>query len=138
MSATGNKGKEAGYTLIELLVVAAILAAVFSLLPAMLTSLNFSSERQQAARIIELELRRARLAAMTSGDVKTFLFKEGERILPSGIEILSSSLLEGRPIDAVQFYPNGRASGAKIEIRDGDGSIHIHVDVLTGHIERTS
>lgn len=127
-----------GFSLFELLVVLVLLGVIAGVVaPAtgqFLKKLNF---RQQIAEVLNT-FHYARLMAVAKGKVVKVVFEEPDRLLITG------GVSETRQLDfseevrvrfdpaAIVFYPEGHASYARIEFRQGARQNDFIVDPLTG------
>ncbi|WP_246426084.1 GspH/FimT family pseudopilin [Sphingomonas kyeonggiensis] len=133
----GDDGGTCGFTLVEVLVILAILALMAGIV---FPSVEKAMRRQgfiEAAKRVELGLRTARAAAVTSGepvrfaaafDGQGFRFADRDDRLPEGVTIA----MPGR---GIRFFADGSATGGDIEISDGQLRRRIAIGKVLGTIE---
>jgi general secretion pathway protein H len=128
-SATGSaharviapSGVQRGFTLAELLVVLAILSIVAALLPWTLSRALPQRRLDAAAEILVTELRLAHAKAAMTGQ-------------PLEFQVANATDRHGRPRSSLVLYPDGSASGGRIELRDGANRRVVVVSELTGRV----
>lgn len=140
MSEAGKR--DAGTTLVEALVVVAITAlAALIAFPALEKIVAQTAFRESTAVVIA-ELRVAHAAALHRGRPVEF------RVSPDGDHFgLNNDLTRGFPEgvtlhaaqgSSVAFYPDGSSSGNEFTLSDGTRETRIHVDPVTGILERAA
>ncbi len=124
-----NPGMSRGFTLVELLVVLVILALVMSIATPVLFEANERGRLDGATAQVYDGLRRARSAAVTSGNPVTLDVRQ--LVKDSAIEIISG--LPDAPNTPLIFYPDGSATRARFTFVLGEQRRSLSVDWLTGH-----
>lgn len=136
-----------GFTLIEMLVVFLIIGLILSVASPVLSP-SSSFEMRSAARDLALNLRKARAEAVTKGmsvavvvDTKNKHFRleteEQEHALPEISEILVTTVETEVDGDraGIRFFPDGSATGGKIELTDEKSGYTLSIDWLTGGVQ---
>lgn len=137
----------AGFTLLELLVVLAIVSLLATSLPGRLTQGVDPVRVETAARMIAIDLAKARSVAMGSGrqvlftvDTEAASYRAGVEPavqLPPGSRLaLLTAAQEQRDgaRGAIRFYPDGGATGGQITLSRNGMERKITVDWLSGHV----
>ncbi len=145
MSETGEPQGEGGYTLLELLVVVGLIGIVAALVAANAPSGSGVVKARAAARDIASELRLARgLAIEQNRELDVVLAADGTALtvpgrrgaeMPRGFVASMRPTVGGVPTGSfIRFYPDGSASGARIEIASDSSDVSARVEVywLTG------
>jgi general secretion pathway protein H len=154
--ATHRRGgaREAGFTLLELTVVVAILALAAAVVAPSLNRARPGLAVLAAAHELAASLRAARAAARAANVERVVtLDLDGRRYWAEGVVgpraiaanvAVRLAVPEGERIGnasgRVRFFPDGSASGARVEIDDGRSAASVLVDWLSGdvRIERRS
>jgi general secretion pathway protein H len=132
------RDRQSGFTLIEMMVVLAVLALAAGLVLARGPMRSATLDLRAAARTMAADMRSTRAHAIDDDHALTFTLdpvhddygvKGGARhALPRGI----SSVAPG--VGAVLFRADGSASGGRLALAEGDRTIEIQVDWLTGAV----
>jgi general secretion pathway protein H len=133
-------GAQRGFTLVELLVVLAILTLVATLFPLALNRAlpERRLEAQTQALVTEVEF--AKMSSAMSGTaVELFVDATGHssRTSPSPAETATGSRItdrHGRPRASLVLYPDGSASGGRVELSEGANRRVVVVSELTGRV----
>lgn len=139
---------EAGFTLIELLVVLAVLGFSFGLVLQRGPSRSAALDVRGAAGEVAEALRGARGRAIATNRRVAVTFDLGDgrysvggapaRALPAGLRLslLTSADLTvaGGGAGAIDFLPDGSASGGRVGLAAGESRAWVMVDWLTGRV----
>ena len=147
MIQSSNSKTSSGFSLIELMVVLIILALTAGLvIPRMGAGWRNMEDRDFLQEFVRT-LKRARLIAMSSGDIVEFRISGGERLydlrnppqkpIPPNVDIFADNL----PVDPethdnmILFYPDGSLIGNDVEIVfDHERAFRIYVNPLFGSV----
>ena len=135
-----------GFTLLELLVVLAIIGAILTFVPVLLSGRfdHTSIATVEDQLIADLRLARGKATMENSptslvidGDFAGYVLLplHQQRRLPDGFRIVLTSASEGTA-EKVQFYPDGTSTGGRLQIALGDDRFPIDVTWPTGRIRR--
>ena len=135
-----------GFTLLELLVVLAIIGAVLTVVPVLLSGRfgDASIATVEDQLIADLRLSRGKAIMENSptslvidGDFAGYVLlpSRQQRRLPDGFRIVLRSASDGTA-EKVQFYPDGTTTGGRLQIALGDDRYPIDVTWPTGRIRR--
>jgi prepilin-type N-terminal cleavage/methylation domain-containing protein len=130
------RGQE-GFTLIEMLVVVVILALVAGLVTTRMSGHSRGLEGRGFALDIAETLRLARAQAIASNRAVTVgVGAEGHALVVDGRAVRGVpapfALVQLEAREALVFLPDGRATGAVLEVRAGSARWSITVDARTG------
>ena len=142
------KGAAAGFTLLELMVVLSILGLILALTPISLSIVVPGQRLRSAASILADDLREARNRSVLSGrttelviDLQANSYRIGEdgkpKPFPDGTAVSVEEFSVGKvdPAKAiVGFFPDGSASGGRIDLRAGGRHYLVAVNWLTGRV----
>ena len=137
-----------GFTLIELLVVMAIAGLMLALVPVAYNKARESTQYTAALRTIIGEIRQARQKAVAQGAPAVFFVDLVQRqyglagvtshALPEELQVkvtVGSNQMQPGQLAAIEFLPEGGASGGSIEvIRPNGAGTRIRVDWLSGMV----
>ena len=136
---------EAGFTLIEMIVVVVILGLVLGILLTRGPTRSAPIDLNAASRTLTDELRHARGQAIvtdrpvriTADDARAALARAAHRNQAGPIALaLHSPPGDPRQDGVLRFDPDGSADGARIVLAEGQESVTIVVDWLTGRISQ--
>lgn len=137
----------AGFTLIELMVVLAILGLLLALVPSSLSVVIPGQRLRAAAYRLADDFKDARARAVLSGAPTTVpiaLVEEGDRAgedrvrLPRGTTVRVENIMAGSVVgttEEMRFFPDGSASGGKVDLSAGGRTYSVSVDWLTGRVD---
>lgn len=140
-------GNTSGFTLLELVLVLFIVALTFAIVvPRIGTGQKNMGDREFLQEFTST-LKRARLRAMSSGEIALFRIRASERTydltdppqipIPDNVDIYSDDLEEDpwTRDSVILFYPDGSTTGSDIEIKfDQERAFHVSVHPLFGTI----
>lgn len=132
------------FTLLELLVVLAVIGAVLSVLPVLLTGRLDEDNMASVADQLIADLRLARSEAVASNLPSSVVIDSGfdgytllplglRRHLPNGIRIALMST-GGRDTRGIRFFPDGTSTGGRLHVELGNDRYPIDVSWPTGRI----
>ena len=129
-----QRAAERGFTLIELLCVLMIVSFVMGIVyPKFLAKEKNSVEA--VAREITLGLRRERTGAMAEGQTRIVSLSNFQKYLaPNMMLTADPSAEDDAEGSALVFHPNGASTGTRWFVVDGERSVSIDIDWLTGDI----
>ena len=136
----------AGFTLVEILIVLTIVALAAAVVaPTLGAAVGFGQLRGEARAVVS-GLREARAQAMTGGQRADFRLQGSQwrvgtasrEVLP-GIAISLDVPPAGIDPDGsfIRFFPDGRSTGGRVQLRRKDRIETIQVDWITGHAHRS-
>ena len=142
-----NDRRQAGFTLLEMIIVIAVLGMALGLVVTRGPMRSETMEMQAAVNQVAQGLRVARSRAIANNapvrftvDIPLHSFSiERDRpvALPRTVSIamtaVSNETVESR-LAAIRFYPDGSATGGRIDLAAGQRVAHIGVDWLTGRV----
>lgn len=134
MSAAGR----AGFTLLEMLVILAILALVTGIaFPALDKAMRRQAFAEATARV-ETMLREARARAIGEGAAVRLRAGPGGHALAAGmrVERLPDTAVVRLPSAGLAFFPDGSATGGRVDLVDGRLGAHWQVRAATAGIGR--
>lgn len=140
--------RQHGFTLVELLVVFAISALLIAIVPLAYERVRESAQYRQVLRDMMTDLRQARQAAVTTGNVVRFRIDLSNRRYgvdgrpEATIEdplqvrvVVGDSEIQNGQVASIAFLPDGGGTGGSIElIRPSGAGTRLRVDWLTGQI----
>ncbi|MBS7457779.1 type II secretion system protein XpsH [Coralloluteibacterium stylophorae] len=136
-----------GFTLLEIVVVIALVAVITTTLAVSLTGGLDGMRVRTAVKEVAAQLRFARARAIVSGQAQDFVVdpqarrwqgaegRSGE--LPDGFDIVATGAREVQPTEgvaAIRFFPDGSATGGRIELVRGEARWRIDIAWLTGEV----
>jgi general secretion pathway protein H len=139
--------RQAGFTLLEMIIVIAVLGMSLGLVVTRGPMRSQTMEMQATVNQVAQGLRVARSRAIANNapvrftvDIPLHSYSiESERpvALPRTVSItmtaVSNETVESR-LAAIRFYPDGSATGGRIDLAAGQRVAHIGVDWLTGRV----
>lgn len=140
-----SRGRSRGFTLLEVMVVLTILALTLTLVvPAL--SRGMSPSLSDVARELSIGIRQARTAALSAQQTAVFrvdperhvyIEHSGEsRNIPEDIairaQVASSEVLAKKA--AFRFFADGSSTGGTLLLTQGDQTLAVEVDWLTGKV----
>lgn len=140
-----SRGGCKGFTLLEVMVVLTILALTLSLVvPAL--SRGVSPSLDDVAQDISTGIRQARNAALATQQATTFVIdlqhytyvvRSGEtKSIPKDVFLrasVASNEVSAKAV-AFRFFPDGSSTGGTLSLTQGDASLAVEVDWLTGKV----
>lgn len=136
-----------GFSLLEVVAVIALVALVTTSLAVALSGGMDGVRLRGAVKDVAAQLRFARVRAIVSGQPQDFVIdvdtrswrSAGERSgsLPSALTVSATGAREVQPAEgqaAIRFYPDGSATGGRIELARGQARWQIDVAWLTGEV----
>lgn len=137
-----------GFTLIELLVVVGLVAAALAIGASAMRAGLPGMQLRGAARELAAQLRYTRAQAIVSGSSQTFTLDARTREwqapgrrhgkLPREINIVATGArIEQQSPDQVviRFFPEGAATGGRIQLHRGTAAWQLDVEWLTGEVK---
>ena len=143
---TSRPGRQSGFTLLELIVVLILLGAAAAVVIPSFTGGFLGLQMETASRDLVTRMRQARVEAVAKQSVYRIILGGEEQLDEAkyaladeyGRTLRSYDLPEGISLSleeplTISFYPNGRSSGGRFELRrDGGRELIIRVDPVTG------
>lgn len=139
--------RQRGFTLIELIVVVVLLAAVTALAASVMTSGLPGQQLRGDAREIAAQLRYTRAQAIVTGKPQVFTLDARTREwqapnrrkgrLHPDIRIVATGaqVEQARPDEvSIRFFPEGAATGGRIELQRNSAAWQVDVEWLTGEV----
>ncbi len=134
-----------GFTLLEMMVVLAIVAMAMALVVPAVTR-GMETSVNDVARDISVSLRKARTSALSAQrssvlwidlDKKTYAVGGGKaKDIPSDVSIrakVASTQIDARRA-GFRFFPDGSATGGALFLTQGDASVSVEIDWLSGRV----
>jgi general secretion pathway protein H len=139
--------RQAGFTLLEMIIVIAVLGMALGLVVTRGPMRSQTMEMQATVNQVTQGLRVARSRAIASNapvrftvdiPLHSYSIESGRPVaLPRTVSIamtaVSNETVESR-LAAIRFYPDGSATGGRIDLAAGQRVAHIGVDWLTGRV----
>ena len=136
-----------GVTLLEMLLVIALIAAAGLLAAAAINNGSDGMRLRSAGQELAAELRQTRIKALASGQPQRFVIDPVARSwqgasnkpgkLPKGLQVRFTGAKEMQRRageGAIMFFPDGGASGGRVELQVRDAIWRIDVAWLTGQV----
>ncbi|MFC4729301.1 type II secretion system protein XpsH [Coralloluteibacterium thermophilus] len=136
-----------GFSLIEIVVVIALVAVLTATLAVSLSGGLDGVRMRNAVKDVAAQLRFARARAIVGGQPQDFLVEPAARrwrgaegregTLPEGFELSAYGAEEVQPAEgviAIRFFPDGSATGGRIEMARGAARWQVDVAWLTGEV----
>lgn len=148
MSRNDPLGKRmAGFSLLEMMLVIAIIAIASLLAAAAFTGGIDGLRLRSASKQVAAQLRYTRAQALATGEPQTFTIDphahtwsapkrhHGAIAKQLGITFIGAREVQpSRGVGAVMFFPDGAATGGRIQLRTGKVAMNIDVTWLTGQV----
>ena len=130
-STESRRTRANGYTLLELLVVLSILLLIVAAIPTVGTGIVAGARFQEHGDAILDAARQSKYRARTSGQPQRFSLAQVRSRL-NELPDEYSVALDGN----IVFFPNGAATGGVVRLSAAGRTMEVHVDGITGSIER--
>ncbi len=143
-------GHACGFTLIELLVVIVMIAAITGMTIGVLGVGRSGRQLRDAEQSLAGELRYTRTQALTTGVPQRFEMDLDKRTwtaagahhgtLPKTVQVTFNSVREEQTDPhsaAIRFFPDGSATGGRINLRTQGAGWRVDVRWLTGEVSQT-
>jgi general secretion pathway protein H len=152
MRRTGKVARDQGFSLIEILVALGIFALGAGLAAVNISTLATTLERKSFPEKIENLLEHARQSAEASGQMTrvtisindrklNVLGSDNQLILPVDYNLAfigATSRIGSEQAVAIDFFPDGTASGGSLIVSDTSGKTEFRISWITSAIERRS